>query len=133
MVLTEELKMNLSQLSERRLRKTFSVWEVDDEYANPMYNYLVHGFSPGSFFSHVLANDFVSAIQSSHPANTIPALKKLAGWIYNVMPPEAWGSRSNVLEWLRMDAEARRVILERRGLVFTPKQETWEAIKGEVV
>ena len=123
--------MQLSELSAKRLRKTLTHWEVDDDYANPMYNYLVHGYSPGSFFSHVLANDFMAAIQSSHPANTIPALKKLTGWIYNVMPPEAWGSRDNVNSWCNMPAAERRAILERRGLVFTPQQETWEAIKGD--
>jgi len=124
-----ELAMQLSELSAKRVWKTFKHWEVDEDYANPMYNYLVYGFSPGSFFTAVLANDFIGAIQSSHPANTIPALKKLGGWIYNEMPPEAWGSIEAVCDWLHMDPSERRAILERRGLVYTPKEETFIAIK----
>jgi hypothetical protein len=125
--------MKLSALSERRIWKSFKHWEVDDDYANPMINYLVYAFNPGSFFTAVLANDFIRAIQCSHPANTIPALKKLGGWIYNEMPPEAWGSYEAIQTWTNMDADARREVLERRGLVFTPKEETWKALKGEVV
>ena len=121
--------MQLSELSAKRLRKTLEHWEVDDDYASPIYNYLVHGYSPGSFFSAILANDFMLAMQSSHPANSIPALKKLSGWIWNVMPPEAWGSREVVCDWLHLDADERRAILERRGLVYTPKQETFVSIK----
>ena len=121
--------LTLSELSAKRLRKTFAHWEVDDEYATPMFNYLVFGYSPGSFFTAVLSNDFMRAMQSSHPANTIPALKKLAGWMFNELPPEAWGDLDTVNQWMNLDPANRRTILERRGLVYTPKQETFVAIK----
>jgi hypothetical protein len=121
--------MILSDLSARRLRKTFETYDVDEDYANPMYNYLVHGYGPGSFFTAILCNDFMRAMQCSHPANTIPALKRLSSWIFNEMPPEAWGSPAQVQEWIELEPDARRAILERRGLVYTPKEETFYAIK----
>ena len=54
--------MQLAPISEEKLRGTFNVWDVDDDYSRPMYDYLVHGFSPGSFFTSVLANDFMGAV-----------------------------------------------------------------------
>jgi hypothetical protein len=125
--------MYLTQLSERRLKKSFLEWEVDDEYSHPIYNYLVFGYSPGGFFTSVLANDFMTAMSRSHPGNTVTALKKIAGWIYNSMPPESWGNYDTVESWTKLSADERRAVLERRGLVFTPKEETWLSLKEEVL
>jgi hypothetical protein len=94
-----------------------------------MYNYLVWAYSPGSFFTAILANDFMRAMSTSHPANTVPALKRLATWIHNEMPLEAWGSYAKVEAWLTLGPNERRDILERRGLIYTPKEETFYAIK----
>jgi hypothetical protein len=71
--------MNLTPYSRNRILETFKTWRVDKEFADPMYNYLVLGFSPGSCFTSVLANDFLSAVSRSHPGNTIEAFKHLAG------------------------------------------------------
>jgi len=130
--LEETVNMYLTKLSERRLLKSFKEWQVDDEFATPIYNYLVHGYSPGSFFTSVLANDFMTAMGRSHPSNTIEALKRLANWIYNSMPPESWGTYDTVKSWTNLNAEQRREVLERRGLVFTPKEETWQSLKESV-
>lgn len=121
--------MLINQLSERRLRKLFKEWQVDDEFANPIFNYLVYGYGPGSFFTCVLANDWHNAIIRSHPANTVEALKNLAKFTINVMPSETWGSAEVVDAWLHKSAEERRAVLERQGLIYTPKQETFLAIK----
>lgn len=94
------------------------------EYADPLYNYLVHGFSPGSFWTAVLSNDFMAAIGSSHPANTVPALKKAVTWLNNTIEHGvAWGTPEAVQHWLQMTPEDRRLVLETNHLVYTGQEE----------
>jgi hypothetical protein len=125
--------MQLTAYSQNRLKATFSKWQVDKDYADPMYNYLVHGFEPGSFFTAVLANDFKDAICRSHPANTITALKALVGWMNDCMPADAYGSYTAVKEWCKLDEEDRRHYLIQHQLVYTPKEETWKILKDDPV
>lgn len=125
--------MKLSDYSKKKFKDSMGLWKVADDYADPMFNYLVHGFSPGSFFTAVLANNFYDAMARSHPSNTITALKGLTGWIRDCMPREAYGSYLQVEEWLKMTEEERRAILELNNLVYSSKQETWLAVKGDPV
>lgn len=120
--------MTLSIYSERKFYAIFRYWDVADDYADPMFNYLVYGFSPGSFFTHVLCNDWIGAILSSHPANQIVPLKSLTRWMVNCMPREAFGDAGRVQKWLEMSGEERRRILEECDLILTPEQETWTAL-----
>jgi len=123
--------MKLSDHSKQRLQATFTEWGVDElDYMGPMYEYLINGFEPGSFFTAVLANNFMDAVRSSHPANTIPALKKLAGWITEHMPKQAWGSYNQVKSWLALADHERRAILEECRLIYTTKQEVMLILKG---
>ena len=124
--------MNLTKFSKYRLAKTADVWEVDPEYFHPMYDYLVNGYSPGSFFTSLLANDAMGAISRSHPGNSIPALKKLVGWIQNSFPPGSFGSYPTVNAWLDLTEEERRDQLEQAHLIFTEQQEIMVALKGEL-
>jgi hypothetical protein len=110
--------------------ETFKYWSVPKDFADPMYNYLVHGYNPGSFFTSVLANDFFGAVQRSHPANTIEALKHLVGWIGDTMPAEAFGSYKEISDWCYLTAEHRRDILEKHNLVFTSKEEVVLILKS---
>ena len=121
--------MNLTVHSRNRVMQTFSRWDVPKEFADPMYNYLVWGFRPGSCFEAVLANDFAKAISSSHPSNTVEAFKALVGWLYNTVPELARGSYKQILLWSSIDEEQRRSILEEHRLIFTAKEETWLALK----
>ena len=100
------------------------------DYADPIYNYLVYGLEPGSFFRSVFANDFMMAMTRSHPANTVEALKTVSGWVLNACPHEAWGSYKNVDEWCRMDAKQRRTHLEDWDLVYTEEQEIMMALRN---
>jgi hypothetical protein len=122
---------NLSVYSKNIILKTFSLWEVPKDFADPMYNYLVHGYSPGSCFTAVLANDFISAVARSHPANTIEAFKALVGWMRDTMPREAYGSYEAVTYWYAITADERRAILEKHKLVYTAKEETFLLIKND--
>jgi hypothetical protein len=121
--------MKLSDHSKARLRATFGHWNVDLDYSGPMYEYLINGFEPGSFFTALLANDFMSAAQHSHPVNTIPSLKKLAGWITEHMPEQAWGSYDHVKSWIAMADHKRREILEQHQLIYTTKEEVMLILK----
>lgn len=113
----------MTQYSVKRIQESAAVWQVDVEYRDALINYLVHGFQPGSFWSAVLANDFKRAIQSSHPANTIPALKAATGWIWDSFPAVSRGSPETVNRWLAMTAAERRSHLELCGLIHTEKEE----------
>jgi hypothetical protein len=125
--------MNITVYSRNRLYETFSNWGVPRDFADPMANYLVYGYQPGSFFTYVLANNFTKAILSSHPGNTIETLKNLAGWMRDTLPEEAWGSYDKVDAWCDMPWAMRRSILEKQGLVYTEKEEVWMALKDESV
>jgi len=91
----------------------------------------VYGLSPGSFFTAVLENDFMTAIQSSHTGNTITALKALTGWIQDCMPCHAYGSSYSVKEWLKRDSAERRKMLEYYDLIYTPQEETFMLLKSK--
>lgn len=124
--------MNLTKYSKYKLQNKMALYKVDKEYADPIYNYLVHGFSPGSFFRSVLANEFMDAVSRSHPANTIPALKNLVCFIVNEMPDGiTHGSYEIVDAWTKLSTEERRKILEECRLVFTEKEEIIKVLKDE--
>ena len=123
--------MNLTKYSKNRIMETFNHWVVDRDFADPMYNYLVYGYSPGSCFTSVLANDFLGAIFRSHPSNTIDAYKRLAGWMSANVPRQAQGSYQAVDYWLGLDNDERRTILEMNHLIYTTEEESWLILKDE--
>ena len=122
--------MDVTKHSRNRFLDTMAHWRVPKDYADPIYNYLVHGFEPGSFFTSVFANDFMSAMLRSHPANTVEALKTVSGWILNVCPTEAFGSYNKVSAWLTMSPSQRRQLLEEWNLVYTEQEEIMLALRN---
>lgn len=108
------------------------MWQVPKEFFEPFYNYLINGWEPGSCFSAVLANDFFTAIQRSHPANTVDAFKRTTGWINDKWPQTAWGSYEAVDRWIKLTEEERREILEDTRLIYTERQEVEMALRGKV-
>jgi hypothetical protein len=125
--------MKLSPYSRNIILKTLHNWEVPKDFAEPMYNYLVYGWSPGSCFTAVLANDFYRAIQNSHPANTIEVFKALVGWMTDCMPHEAFGSYEAVNAWCYLKEDVRRAVLEKHELIYTEKEEFLLILKGSPV
>ena len=123
--------MQLTIYSNNRLREGCSAWNVPNDFAGPMLNYLVYGYEPGSCFTAVLANDFARAIGSSHPSNTIDAFKSLVGWINEFFPAEAHGSYAIVGQWTKLDTIKRRAILEQEHLIYTEQEEIIKTLKGE--
>jgi hypothetical protein len=125
--------MNITKFSRNRMMLSATRWTVAREYFDPLYNYLVHGFEPGSFWSAVLANDFMRAIQHSHPSNDIPALKHTVGWIRDSFPEESYGNHHVVSEWIKLSSLERRMILERSRLIYTEQEEIMLGLKGEQI
>jgi len=121
--------MNITVYSRNRLYETFSKWDVPKDFADPMANYLVYGYQPGSFFTYVLANNFAKAILSSHPGNTIEVLKHLVGWMRDTLPEETWGSYAKVDVWCHLREDARRAVLEQHELIYTEKEEVMLILK----
>ena len=123
--------MNISKLNRDRVMLTASRWNVAREYFDPLYNYLVHGFEPGSFWTSVLANDFMGAIQRSHPANDIPALKQAVGWIRDTFPQGSYGDYSRIKQWMDLEPHQRRLTLEHHRILLTEQQEIMTILKGQ--
>jgi hypothetical protein len=123
--------MKITAYSRQRFIESANYWEVPREYFDPLYNYLVHGFAPGGFWRAALANDFISAMQHSHPSNSIPSLKMTAGWIQDQFPAITWGNYKNVDDWcFKTSPEQRRPHLEAVGLIYTEKQEIMLSLHG---
>lgn len=123
--------MNITVYSRNRLYETFTKWEVPRDFADPMSNYLVYGYHPGSCFTAILANDFFAAMQHSHPVNTVEAFKCLVGWINDCMPSEAYSTYNRVNEWCRLPEGHRRAILEKYELIYTEQEEVMLALRDE--
>ena len=96
-----------------------------------MYNYLIFGYEPGSFFNSLLANDLFGAIPRSHPSNSIEALKHLCGWIQDKFPEQSWGSYDKINTWLALSSEQRRALLEGKQLIYTEQAEIMLGLRGE--
>ncbi len=124
--------MEISKYSRNHILRGASDWNVDKDFLDPIYNYLVHGFEPGSFFSALLANDMFRAMATSHPANTISALKNLTGWIRSTMGYGIfWGSEAVVRQWLGFTDVQRREQLEALNLVYPEKDEIVMILKDQ--
>jgi hypothetical protein len=125
--------MELTKYSEKRIKESFNYWNVEREFSDSIYNYLVYGYNPGSCFTAVLANDFLGAMVHSHPANTVEAFKSLAKWIHCCMPPSAFGGYDRVQAWSTMETAERRAALEKWELIYTEEQEVWMALQDTAV
>ena len=122
--------MNITKYSRNRLMESATRWTVPREYFDPLFNYLVHGFAPGSFWSAVLANDFMRAMQHSHPSNSIPHLKHVMGWIQDSWPQSAYGDPDTVILWQDLEPIQRRQILEQADLIYSEQQEVMMALQN---
>ena len=123
--------MNLTKVSKDLMKLSASRWTVPRDYFDPLYNYLVHGFEPGSFWTAVLCNDFMRAMQHSHPSNTIEALKHTVGWIQDSFPVESYGNIYMVRDWIELSPHHRRMSLESSRLIYTEQEEIMKGLRGD--
>jgi hypothetical protein len=123
--------MNITKFSRNRMMLSATRWSVPRDYFDPLYNYLVHGYEPGSFWTAVLANDFMRAVQHSHPSNDITALKHTVGWIQDSFPRESYGNIYMVEDWVNRSGHDRRMLLEEVGMIHTEQEEIMMGLRGE--
>jgi hypothetical protein len=121
--------MKLTDYSKTKLRLGANNWYVEDYLFDSVYNYLVYGFGPGSFFTSVLANNFVDAMTHSHPANRVSDLKNLVGWMVSHFPTDSFGSYEKVDAWLQLTDDERREKLEDAKMIYTLKEEMILSLK----
>jgi hypothetical protein len=62
-------------------------------------NYVNRGVLPGSFLQAVISNDFSRACFNADDEN-LANLLAFAGYFYNEVPSECWGSRHKMLQWI---------------------------------
>ena len=124
--------MEITEYSRVHFNRGLANWEVPKDYADTVGNYFLYGFSPGSFFTAVLANDMASAMICSHPNDSVISLKNLFGWLWSTGTYNlAWGNYGAVEGWLSMDDATRRTALESKRLVYTESQEILMALNGD--
>lgn len=124
--------MDVTKYSRNRFYTSLNEWAVPKEYADRMFEYIVHGYHPGSFYTALLANDFMSAMAHSHPANSIIGLKALIGWLRSTMLyGVAYGSYEAVANWVNMSDSERRTKLNERKILYTEQEEIMLALSNE--
>ena len=111
--------------------ETFSLWTVNDEWAQTLYGYFMHGYEPGSFFGAVLANDLFGAANHSHPTNNWTEIMNMAKWIQYTAPSRSIGSYENVDAWLELTEDERNEVLSKRGWRLTDEQLTWKMVSED--
>lgn len=101
---------------DKKLAESFRYWNVNDEWQGVLERYLIDGFSPGSFFEALLANDLVGAATRSHPSNQWKEIMAVMKWLINRAPKESYGSYEKVREWLRLSEDQRRTYCENANV-----------------
>jgi len=124
--------MNLSKYSKLKFFGELNQWYVDADNMHQLYNYLVHGFSPGSFHEALFSNDATAALSRSHPANNLQNLIHLASYLRSsYLWGRAFGSYEVVGAWLRMSEEQRRAILIDAGMANSEAQDIDLALRDD--
>ena len=62
--------------------------------------YIEDHIPPGDFLAAVLSNDLAQAVGRADD-NNAPCLAAIVSYVWNRAPPECWGSREKVKEWLK--------------------------------
>ena len=106
-------------------------WGIPELHVNEMYNYLVLGLEPGSFFRGLLCNDAFDMISHSHISNRIETLKPLVNVLMSRgLGGVAFGSKEAYNSWLTMSSGDREKYLEQVGLFLSEKNQTIFILRG---
>jgi hypothetical protein len=68
--------------------------------------YVSHGIPLGGFLQAVISNDLMGAAASADAENS-RVLAAIAGYVWNEVPAQAWGSRAVYEAWLALHAAER--------------------------
>lgn len=72
---------------------------IREDLLGAMERYLNNGIMPGGFLTAVLENNLVDAFCRADMENSAN-LKNIAGYVYNNIPSQAWGSKEKIGKWL---------------------------------
>jgi hypothetical protein len=111
-------------------KKSFNLWPVHPDWQRELMNYLVNGWTPGSFHLALFENDLVGAANHTHVANRWEWIVDFMKWLQNNAPHGSWGSPEAVREWLALDPKTRRNMLNRSNpkLMLTEEEVTWAKV-----
>lgn len=70
-----------------------------------MKRYVEHGIEPGSFLVAALENKLVESFACADETSSANMFR-VANFLYNEMPRQAWGSREAVKQWLATHRES---------------------------
>jgi hypothetical protein len=99
------------------------------EWQHELANYLLHGFTPGSFHRAVVENNLAAATRNTHQSNEWIWICGFMWFLQRYAPPESWGSTAKVKKWLRMTLEQRFEINYKKGLVMTDLEVTFKVVQ----
>ena len=101
--------------------KYYHNWNLrNNDLAQTLEHYLMHGFEPGGFTTAVLANDLAGAVIRADHWNK-PAIAEIVQAVLNTCPTHAVGSYEAVQAWCA-DLDDRRSMYA-----------TWKLLQGPVV
>ena len=118
----------MSITMDRKFAASCAGWAVPAQWAEVLFNYLVHGFPPGGFFTSWLANDMMDAMCHVHPGARVDDIKYTTKWIINEAPEQCHGSYEKVGAWLALSNDERRKICEDRKILNS----MWDILKEKV-
>ena len=102
--------------------------DVDLDFRQSLWLYMMYGIDLGSFGMAVLRNDFHDAMNRAHRALTAARLRALTNWLYDNAPRISYGSEQNIITWKSLSDEQRRDILIECGL----RPSVVDVLKGEL-
>jgi len=68
--------------------------------------YVNHGLEPGSCTRAILENNLIGAFKHADPSTT-ELMSELVKYVYNNVPPDAWGSAEKVSTWIGLKRSER--------------------------
>lgn len=101
----------------------FEHHQIPEHTRETLVNYLMKGWEPGGFVTAMLAMDMERAVYAADFVNG-PNMQKIARWIIEYCPTEAWGSYGQVESWINNVDDCRTRFSNK-----VEKEEVWKLLK----
>jgi hypothetical protein len=96
-----------------------STWQhLHEDCRLAMFNYLVHGWQPGSFLTAVLINNLYLAAGRADHVNRMH-LGYVTLWMIRALPGSCYGSQANMESWMARTDREREELLVAMDLLPT--------------
>ena len=100
----------------------WSYYDVPQHTKESFEDYILRGYTPGSFMYSVLCNDLVGATSHADTENK-KYLLDIAKWMLHNAPALCWGSKQAVADWIEDKDRVRTEYYE-----FHEKKRVWEVL-----